>query len=569
MINKLRVQRKSKGILMGTFIVLFLCVLFNPFFTFLVKLSFFSELILLTFLIDGFIIHGFKESIHIAHCSRLRVLFILFLFVMMIGSISIYYMAYTEYKTILTNSILTSIVLFTGLMCAYYYFVVWEYKIVKSYGILAFTIGMCFLMVLPVGVVADEAMHTWTAYRISNRLLGIQNNGEETAMRESDGNRFLFSDSSYYTDENYEVYLETVNTEVPNTEIQMFSYDDVPYVEGTDYFYIIPSIGIAIGRLLEMNTYQIYYLGRIMNLLLYVFGTMLALKIMPIKKMLIAVLALLPVFIQQGMSCSYDVPINVMLLLNMAYATKLGIEDKISLKKIDYLILIINLYCLTMAKSHAYILIAFLPLLTIIGKKIFVSKYKNKILIGITCLFVILFISAFVYARFMPTIELVETDHYSILYLLQNPIEIALVVFMTVINQLSFYLDSFVGRYLGYLDITIPTFIIYLIYILLIIVSIPKDEERKQISSSTKMVFIFSSLMTFIMISAGMLIACSTLSDQMVMGLQGRYLLPVIGLLLLCVDTKILKVKEHSESKIFGLFVVCECMVVCILMIAI
>lgn len=133
----------------------------------------------------------------------------------------------------------------------------------------------------------------------------------------------------------------------------------------------------------------------------------------------------------------------------------------------------------------------------------------------------------------------------------------------------SFYLDSFVGRYLGYLDITIPTFIIYLIYILLIIVSIPKDEERKQISSSTKMVFIFSSLMTFIMISAGMLIACSTLSDQMVMGLQGRYLLPVIGLLLLCVDTKILKVKEHSESKIFGLFVVCECMVVCILMIAI
>ena len=68
-----------------------------------------------------------------------------------------------------------------------------------------------------------------------------------------------------------------------NPQLNSFT---LPYVVGTDFLYVLPAIGIAIGRLLSFNAYQMYFLGRILDFALYIFGMYFIIKRTSTKKSL-------------------------------------------------------------------------------------------------------------------------------------------------------------------------------------------------------------------------------------------------------------------------------------------
>lgn len=568
MMDKLKAQSKSDVVLMCTFIVLFLVILFFNTINFITKIGLLSEMVLLLLWAIGISHYGWKQSFDLSFSSKKRKC-LLFLIVLVILAFSVLYLfAKTEFENILSVYYMTLCILLTGVSVTYFYYFVWNKKIVSSFGTLAFTIGTCFMLTIPVGVIPDEAMHSYTAYRLSNLYLGVSGDGEETTiMRKSDGDKYLVSYFSYYTDEEYNAYFDEINYGVVDDTLESYSTDTAPYVGNTDYLYILPSIGITIGRLLSLNTLQTFFLGRIFNFVLYLVGMMYAIKIMPMKKMVFALVGLLPVFIQQGVSSSYDVPLNVMMLLNIAYAIKLLSHNDKKLEKYDYVLLAINVFCLIMAKSHAYVLIGILPFLCLLVEKLSNCKYKKIIVISAICIVLIGIVGMFLWVNQQSTVILSESDHYTILYLLQNPTEIFTIVYLTLINQGAYLLESFVGKYLGYLDIEMPTLEIYLFYVLLLIVSIPREKERGLIEASTKVTFLIVAILTFVMIMAGMLLANSILADRMVVGAQGRYLLPIIVMLMLCVEPSFIQLKEDSDTAVFGLFLLLECISVgCLLM---
>lgn len=565
MISKLKAQSKEELFTQTTFTVLFLFCIICPFLSFSTKIILSSEIIVLFLLVKGFIEKGFINSLQISVSTKKRIFFLVFITLFIIFGCLFLCWVYRLYGLIIRTYALVSIVLLTGIITSYFYFVVWDLKLVRSFGVLLFSVGMCFLILIPVGIVPDEGMHSFTAYRISNILLGISNEGnKEITMRESDGTYALVSDRNYYTDERYNNYLDQINNLEVNNELQSF---ELPFVEGCDYLYILPAIGIAIGRLLSLNVVQMYLLGRILNFLLYLFGTMYALEKMTTKKMMLSVVALLPMFVQQGISISYDVPINVMSFWIVALTVKLFCSEE-KLSKADWVLLIVSCICMCFVKSHAYILIGLLPILTLLGNKIYKSKHTKKIVVSLIVLSLIATGVVFVVAKMLPTVNLNSDDYYSIMYLLQNPADIISIVFNTFNGFGAFHLDSFMGLYLGYLDFQMHPYVIYVFYLLLLITLVPENDTSVRLPAFMKIVFLMVSIITIVFVFGGMLLACSTVSSEMVVGMQGRYLLSAMLLLFLTIEPTFIQL-NNSNNKVFSLFLFAECCSVTYLMVAI
>ena len=435
-----------------------------------------------------------------------------------------------------------SLILFSGIFTAYMFYSVWNKKLYQTFIILCFALGMAFMILIPIGIVPDEAMHSYTSYKVSNLLLGIENKDNEITMRKSDGdNWFMTSDFGSYTNEQYEAYFKSLNNETVDSSLESYS---VPIVSGNDYLYIIPAIGISIGRILSLNRLQIYFWGRIFNFLLYLLGMTYVVSRAPIKKFVFFTIALLPVFLQQGISSSYDVPINIMLLIVIVDTLRIFVGHENSMHILEKAIFILCCFISCMVKFHAYILVGLLPLLCFCAKKLFGSKPKKKIIAGVCIFLVIGVIGIFVYARMLPKITLTSKDAYSVLYLLQNPKEIFAITYNTIQTFDTYFLDGFVGKYLGYLDIVMPSFVIYLYYVVLILLFVPNEKDKIKIDKKIKVVFLFISIITALFAFGGMLLANSTLQDRMVLGMQGRYLLASITLLYFVIEPKFIRINN-------------------------
>ena len=553
-------MKKETGLCIS-FLFLALLITFSSFIKFTMKIVSLSELLLLFIFVKNMMQYGWKDSIRQSICSPKRKLFVLFLFFIFVLSIALLKVKFGTYYQMILLFSSVSFVVFSGLILTFLNAIVWKKELEKVMFSIVFTVGMAFMIVIPIGIVPDEGMHSFTAYRISNQFLGIKSEENMITMRESDGTRFLVSEAGTYNNENYNQYFVDMNECEVNPKLNSFT---LPYVVGTDFLYILPAIGIAIGRLLSLNAYQMYFLGRILDFALYIFGMYFIIKRTSTKKTLFLLMGLLPVFMQQGISISYDVPINLMLLYVISISMRLFSNQENSVNKIEITITVISCIALCEVKSHAYILVGLLPLLCLLAKKISFSKKKKLILILMLIFVCACFAGAFVSARFLPAVNLNPNDKYTVMYLLQNPKEIILIIYNTLLTFGSFHLDSFIGRYLGYLDVGIHPYLIYVYYLLLFIVSIP--EEIVTLPKYIKCVFVVVGILTGAFAFAGMLLANSTLQDQMVLGMQGRYLLASVVLILVTLDFNFLHLKNDYQIVVCCLLCFVEYLTICNLM---
>lgn len=554
--------KKETGLCIS-FLFLALLITFSSFIKFTMKIVSLSELLLLFIFVKNMMLYGWKDSIRQSFCSSKRKLFVLFLFFVFVLSIALLKVKFGSYYQMILLFSFVSFIAFSGMFLTFLNVVVWKKELEKVMFSIVFTVGMAFMIVIPVGIVPDEGMHSFTAYRISNQFLGIKNEENMITMRESDGTRFLVSEAGTYNNENYNQYFVDMNECEVNPQLNSFT---LPYVVGTDFLYVLPAIGIAIGRLLSFNAYQMYFLGRILDFALYIFGMYFIIKRTSTKKSLFLLMGLLPVFMQQGISISYDVPINLMLLYVISISMRLFSNQENSINKLEIAITVISCIALCEVKSHAYILVGLLPLLCLLAKKISFSKKKKMILILMLIFVCACFACAFVGARFLSAVTLNPGDKYTVMYLLQNPKDIILIIYNTLLTFGSFHLDSFIGRYLGYLDIGIHPYLIYVYYLLLFIVSIPEEKEIGALPKYVKCAFVIVGILTGAFAFAGMLLANSTLQDQMILGMQGRYLLASVVLILVTLDFNFLHLKNDYQIVVCCLLCFVEYLTICNLM---
>ena len=340
-------------------------------------------------------------------------------------------------------------------------------KIHLSTGIIVFSVGIVYMCAMPVSMVPDESVHLFTAYHTSNMMMGIDENGCEkkgcVMMREEDS---LYNHQVYnYTDENIVSFLSQIGQKSTNENLVASGWDTM---YGNEYLFIPCSLGISVARLLHLNTASLFFLGRLFNFLFYVALSMLAVYLIPFGKLLLSSILTMPMSFQQGMSFSYDVCVNSIAFLSAAIAFKFAYENtkKVNWKKA--IPLLFFTFILAKAKGHAYITIALLPYIILFMNHL---KYSNKkqtkiilktvfvilmtIMIGLG---IMMIVNNNHLVSYTPSyLSYADAEKYSISFLLNHPRYIPRIIFETLFVYGPYYLITFVGHLLGWLELEISS----------------------------------------------------------------------------------------------------------------
>lgn len=428
--------------------------------------------------------------------------------------------------------------LFDTAVIVLYLIIILKAKLEKIFLILCSSLSIFMMYFLPVRMVPDEAAHIYTAYQKSEILLGnINSNDKLVPMRITDKEQFIDPIETQYTSKMIEKYYETMN-EVPNVDYGD-GYSNQLVLKNNDIAYFLPSLGITVGKILNLNGFYTLLLGRLFNLILYVMLCYWGVKLMPFNKLIPGFIALLPMALQQGMSYSYDALIISSSIFVVCGSLNLFYEECFNRRNKVILSLIILLFSvpLILLKSHAYFMIGIFPLFLYFHKKYSLKKYVKPILICVIGAIFTYFIVAFV-LKFMGIKEIVTEpanpiawtggeQGYTIQYFINHRFKFPVILIETLLNQFIFYLQTGTCSSLGWLTIVIPNYYVFAFVLLLLMASISEKNNNYKIDSTIKIFFFFTVVITSFGIILGLILSWTPLSSDVAMGMQGRYFLPI------------------------------------------
>lgn len=404
-------------------------------------------------------------------------------------------------------------------------------KIHYLFLIIAIPFGLYWSVLLPPFQAPDEGVHVFRAYEISEgHFISRQVDGKTGNYLPESINEFIevsgIGNIPFHYDikvdpgqfdEAKKIHLSKERTFFifPSSAI----YSPIPYLP--------QALGIFLGRALDLPIYYIFLLARWFNVIFYSLLCFFAIKFIPKLKMLLFVLALMPMTIHQVSSFSADASTFGFAFLLSAYIFRLIFSpdiEKISWKEIT--ILLILTVGLTLCKSayFSFFLLGFL---------IPVSKFLNRkkywfynILISIANpLFL------FIWLQLVNKTEMPTNPADQIKVILLHPLSYLKKMIGTFIYDDAIYIQFF-GVF-GWIDTPIPYIISFLLIVLLTIAFTSetrlKDENKETYIRGT-LLFIFFLMQAAIVVTM-LYVAYPQTNPKMVVGVQGRYFIPIFLIL--------------------------------------
>lgn len=432
----------------------------------------------------------------------------------------------------------------------------------KVFFVVAMIMGGLYMYMIPLNTVPDEAAHIRTTYAISNQMMGIADSDTGITMRADDYN-YGYANKDF-TMEKYEKYFHDIFSKVHDSEL--IETELIP-LETPRYQYFLPAVGITIGRLLGLGTVPVFLLGRFMNLLFWSLCVAYAIKKIPFGKMILFVISLMPMAIQQGASFSYDSFINSMFALVLALTLYI-LYGKEKIHKYEWGILALASVLLMFVKSHTYFLIALLPILIVIRNW---KNNRKKACLGLGIIIICFTLVAG--KQIVGVIQsasdnntqiensLNESEHegnyiewaqypgYELKDLM-NPKLLIRIIYSTIDTNLEFYVDSFIGKPMGWVEIPLSQIFIYIYLAMIMLVSFKRKNEVIELSRIDRAYLLIAGTLSSAFVFAGMLMEWTPNCFTVIQGVQGRYFLPAIPLLLYAVRSKKIEVDESIDKKI-------------------
>lgn len=453
-----------------------------------------------------------------------------------------------------------ALLLFVAL--CYWLFIVRRYSIVKAYVPVALLLGLIFNFVIMVHGVPDEPWHIDTAYKYSNYILGIEDTGyagsiykrhcdvimEDMLINEVESN-------SYYQLANH-LWERPADTEL----VAVASIDTSNQAPGI--VFIPCALGISIGRLLGFSALLTLSLGRLMNLLTFVLLTWLAIRLIPYGKNMLGMVSLLPIAMQQGASASYDAVINGVLFLFIASCYKIYKSESVKIR--EYILPIVLAMLIALVKGGVYLPICLL--LVMLYKRNpdrRLSKGTIAASVGIVAV-----LAALLAIKFMPIFLSIfnrtsEVDNacYSIQYFIHHPAELIYLYWNTLMKRGQNWLMGMLGGKLGWLDYRISWILLIPLLIgLLLLVHVEGDQymERRR----NRFLIGIASVISIGLVMLSMLLAYTPAGSKVIEGIQGRYFVGFMPLLLFLTSTNMVKVKKTQANVIIMAMCVIEFLIV-------
>ena len=436
---------------------------------------------------------------------------------------------------------------------SYIFFVALKTDRIKTFMLFLLIVSGLTSIILPPNIVPDELSHYKTAYAYSNVIMGVNKNPrDEVLLVRSCDWRNRSKELSV------QKYIKTFNNiEIFTDETELIEVDSSFVYTSPFYVYIPQTIGITLGRLLHLGGMVTYYLARFLNFIFYIIAFYFALKILPFGKTAFAVIGIFPIAVQQSISASSDVFINAVSFLVLANALKMIYsKEKIQTSQI---VAFLILSVLLAPCKLIYFTLPFMALL--IPKEKLPSKplrIATKCLIPIASFITMVIVEFSNIANHMAKetggTYMSDTPTYSIHYIFTDTKDFILLVLRTLKEYFSFYLNTTISGSLGSVQISTSSVLVVIFCVLLVLALIPvsKKTDNFRVTEADKLLsaLIFTGTAGLVVLS--MFGSWTPNNFDLIIGVQGRYFLPLLPLLIPIAYTN--KLKASSDISRYVLF---------------
>ncbi len=447
------------------------------------------------------------------------------------------------------------------LLVVYLYSKKKEFAVEKFFLVSAIPLMIIYLALMMPWSAPDTNRHFKAAYRQSNMLLGK----EEWVIRKDDAE---FFDAAFQVPGNpmikdVETILDYKSLKAHDTELIPWSSPDRPMEYYSIFCYLPQVLGICLARILGLGSVLMVYLARLFISIVYVLGCYHAIKKAPVGKFIFAAVPLLPMSLMMGTAISYDPMVLLSTLNFLACSLKLSREPE---SKTTLMECMVWAFLIGAVKGGGYLI--FLPLVFIFSRREKQRPFKNGgliVLAGIVS--VVLFDVVLPSGSSLFQFGEAESGALSSAYALANPIEYLHMSTDTYLLSVDSLMINMGGTALAWLEQTIPAAVITSLMLITGVYCIfEKDDIR--LGQREKWVFGLIVLLECVLTPI-MLMSSTVVGSTYVMGLQGRYYLPVLPLILLILTKYKLHdgaenvTEEHAleiKSSCFRVFAILSCL---------
>ncbi|MCM2535976.1 DUF2142 domain-containing protein [Neobacillus pocheonensis] len=412
----------------------------------------------------------------------------------------------------------------------------------KAFLVTALPIGLVLAIIIPPFDQLDEQEHYYRSFEVSEGLFLNQvtehglGNYIPVSLVDTVHDVQLISQKGY----NYGIVKEAFGNKL-NAKNRIFMRNYASSYPPT--IYIPQALGLTLGRWIFDSPMMMLYLGRILNLLAYAAIVYTALKIVPFKKNLFYIMALLPMSIIQAASLSGDSTIISSAFLFVAYILYLayGKVEKITLK---HILTAIGIGIFIALAKSVYLPIVFLflliPLRKFKDKKDFIKKLLI-VLAGCAIPFIIWNMLNFANMS-IPDVRI----HPGV-----SPKDQVKFVLTQPFHYLKVLVDSFLSlgesKFLGMLGLLgtfyhyeAPNIVIYTFLFLMLLFGLMNDETDLLVKwrRIDKPIMLSIMLAVLVLIYTALYVGYTPVAYSIVLGVQGRYFLPIAVFLFLSITNK-------------------------------
>ncbi|MCD8082773.1 MAG: DUF2142 domain-containing protein [Clostridiales bacterium] len=462
----------------------------------------------------------------------------------------------------------------------------------RVYPAAGLLLGLIFLVVLPPLCAPDEISHYVSAYRLSNALMGKEATDRygrvlfdvqdvwvediygdyayerteegvwKAAAETFDANTVLGKTLTEDTYACYHALLTDDSFRPGQTEAfeGMPADSPNPPVTTTPLAYLPQALFMTAARLLSLGTLPMLFLGRLGNLLFFVGMTWLAMRRLPFGKEVLFGFALLPMTLHLSASYSYDAMLMGCFFLFGAVCLDLAYQkERVSWK--DILLLVV---LMAAAGPCKMVYAALMGLCLLIPVRKF-GGWKGWILSAAAV--VLAWAAAMVAVNcqlVMTYVEEAETyvawaaePGYSLKLLFHQPMLLIRMFYQTILWQAESFHLTMIGASLGDLDpvLDVPYLLVVAFSLGLLCLTFRKPGETLFIRGGKRIWIFVVCAVCAAAILGSMLIAWTPLSARVISGVQGRYFLPFLPVLLMALKNDTVVLTKNPNCSI--LYVMC------------
>ena len=421
--------------------------------------------------------------------------------------------------------------------------------------------GMVILCVMPPFQSPDEPEHFFKMWGYTQGTYRYQIKDNQAGLNMPQSMASLYQFYNFYRFSNkkipYKATLQSFNIPLAKKTTTFLKHTPSSY---TPVSYFPSFIILWIMKLLNFGPLFMMYILRFCSLLVYLALAYFSIKITPCKKWLFCFFALLPVCVTQAASISTDGITTGVIMFYIAYTLKIACAD--SEKKISNRQIFIWSGLITVINILKFAYFPLILLYFLIPAKKFES-FKNYL----KCFILTLLVNIVVFVLFMFTLFSVSSSatyglgninkFVLIKEILFSPFSYVKNILASTIFLKGFLYQNTISS-IGVTLAMIPVKYTHLAWTGLVgsVFYIDKKEQNCAIELKNKAWILIAVILTYILIMTSVYLIYQT--KPYIIGVQGRYLTPLIPVVLL------LLVSKHfvTESKVIpaGLFLISQCL---------